>query len=114
MTTVLTTYRVRAEHVDEHLALLQAVYAELERRRLDDVRWTTYRHGDGTSFVDLVRTDQPGRFSTLDSWAAFRNTLEHRCQQPPEILQLDLVATTDTTPPEDRTSAAAATGWERT
>ncbi len=92
MTTVMITYRVRPAELDEHLALLRAVYTELEQRRLDEMHWTTYRHGDGTSFVEIVRTDQPGRFSALESWARFRHTLEHRCRQPPEIVELDLVA----------------------
>ena len=99
MTTVVITYRVRAEHVDEHVELQRDVYAELEQRRLDDVRWTTFRHGDGTSFMELVRTDRPGRFSALDSWAGVRHRLEHRCQQPPEIVELDVVASTDTATP---------------
>ncbi len=92
MSSVLITYRLRAEHVDEHLALLTTVHDELRRRRLDEVGWTTYRREDGRSFVELVHTDRPGRFSSLDSWPAFRSTLEQRCDQRPEIVDLELVA----------------------
>ncbi len=92
MSTVLITYRLHAEHVDEHLELLATVHEELRRRRLHEIGWTTFRRGDGRSFVELVRTDRPGRFSSLDSWPAFRSTLEQRCDRPPEIVDLDLVA----------------------
>ena len=79
MTVVLITYRVRAERLDEHLALLGAVHAELQARDLAAVGWETYRRDDGRSFVEFVRTDRPGRFSSLPSWSAFRPTLEDRC-----------------------------------
>lgn len=92
MSTVLITYRLRAEHVDEHLATLsdrarRASSSPARRGRLDHLP-----RADGRSFVELVQTDRPGRLSSLDSWPAFRSTLEQRCDQLPEIVELDLVA----------------------
>lgn len=88
----MITYRVRAEHLAEHLGLLSAVHDELGRRGFEKVGWDTYRREDGRSFVELVRTDAPGRFSSLQGWAAFRSTLERRCEAPPEVVDLELVA----------------------
>ncbi len=91
---VLITYRVRPEHVAEHLELLEAVHEELRRSTLDGVRWTTHRREDGRSFVELVQTDRPGRFSSLATWSAFRSTLDQRCDEPPDLSVLELTADT--------------------
>ena len=88
MPNVLIRYRVRPEAVERHLELLAAVFDELAVRRPAEVRWTSFRLDDGRSFVDLVATDAPGRFSRLESWAAYRGTLDERCDEPPVVTEL--------------------------
>lgn len=85
---VLIRYRVEADRLPEHLALLDAVFAELAAVRPEGVRWSSFRLPDGRSFVDLVAVDAPGRLSRLASWGPYRGTLEERCDDPPELVDL--------------------------
>jgi len=88
MTALLITYRVKPDHLAEHLGLLRDVHAELVERA-SDVTWLSHRHASApTRFVDLVVTDRPGRFSALDSWAAFRTGLDERCDERPVMTEL--------------------------
>ncbi|MGC5053069.1 hypothetical protein ACLQ2S_16635 [Micromonospora sp. DT48] len=80
--TLLISYRVRADRLDEHLALLDAVYRELDRLRPPGFRYQTLRLDDGLSFVDVVMgPDLPGPLPSLESFGRFRAELEGRCEQ---------------------------------
>ena len=92
MTHVLIRYRVRPDALERHLALLRAVFDELTATRPTGVAWTSFRLDDGVSFVDLVTTDALGRFSRLETWAAYRGTLAERCDEPPDLTELHPVA----------------------
>ena len=94
MSTVLITYRLREGAVEEHLRLLAEVHDELRDSGIERVRWTSFRRDDGHTFLELVETDQPGRFSSLRTWPAFRATLDERCEAPPELADLDVIART--------------------
>ena len=91
-TEVLIRYRVRPDALERHLELLRAVHAELTATRPAGVAWTSYRLEDRVSFVDLVVTDGPGRFSALGSWSAYRATLDERCDELPVVSELRPVA----------------------
>ena len=85
-------YRVKPDHLADHLTLLHRVRAELADGA-EAVTWLSHRHADApTRFADLVVTDRPGRFSALESWAAFRSGLDERCDEPPVMTELTPVA----------------------
>ncbi|WBB89676.1 hypothetical protein [Verrucosispora sp. WMMC514] len=82
METLLITYRVRPDRLDEHLALLDAVHRDLARLRPPGFRYLTLRLDDGLSFVDVViGPDLPGPLPSLESFGRFRARLEERCEQ---------------------------------
>ena len=90
-TRVLIRYRVKPERVGEHLALLRAVFDELAASRPDGLRWDSYRLADGVSFADVAAVDAPGTLSRLTTWAAYRSTLDERCDEPPVLTNLDRI-----------------------
>ncbi|GIJ10290.1 hypothetical protein ACFFMR_02495 [Micromonospora andamanensis] len=80
--TLLISYRVRADRIDEHLALLDAVHQELARVRPPGFRYLTLRLDDGLSFVDVVMgPDLPRPLPSLESFSRFRAELDERCEQ---------------------------------
>ena len=92
MTTVTIRYRVKPEHVEQHLEQLRVVHAELAATRPAGLRWESFRFDDGRTFLELVQVDRPGQLSRLGSWAAFRGGLEQRCDEPPSLTELELLA----------------------
>ena len=56
------------------------------------MEWTSFQLDDDVSFVDVVTTDAPGRFSRLTTWPAYRGTLDDRCDEPPALVELREVA----------------------
>jgi hypothetical protein len=96
MTKLLIAYRVKPEHLDQHMKLLRTVHDELARAALPGVGWVSHcDSADATRFYDLVITDRPGRFSSLSSWAAFRSGLDSRCDEPPTMTELVTVASSE-------------------
>lgn len=88
---VLVRYKVKPEHAERELELLRAVHAELRALRPDGLRYESFRLEDGLSFVELVETDRPGRFSELESFRRYRATLDERCDEPPVVAELETV-----------------------
>jgi len=81
-------YKVKPDQVERHLELLHAVYQELESTQPDGLRYATFQLEDKVSFVELVVTDGPGRFSQLESFRHYRAGLDERCDEPPVITKL--------------------------
>ncbi|MBQ1024269.1 hypothetical protein [Micromonospora sp. C95] len=80
--TLLISYRVRTDCLDEHLALLNPVHEELARVRPPGFRYLTLRLDDGFSFVDVViGPDLPGPLPSLEAFGRFRAGLDERCEQ---------------------------------
>jgi len=94
-THVTIRYRLKPDRVEEHLALLGAVFAELDSTRPDGVRWDSFRLGDGGEFLDVASLRGPGRLSRLAAWAAYRSTLDERCAERPVLTELDLLGRYD-------------------
>jgi hypothetical protein len=93
MGSSMVRYKVRPDRVDENVALVQAVYAELERERPDGIHYITFRLPDGVSFMHIViDSDQPGRIlGELAAFKAFVGDIESRCDEPPVATELSKV-----------------------
>lgn len=77
-------YRIRTSDLDTHLALLQAVYAELADVQPAGLDWTTYQLDDPTSFLEVVSgPDLPEPLPHLTTFQRYRAGLEDRCDEPP-------------------------------
>ena len=85
---VLIRYRVKRADLTLELELLRAVYDELESARPEGLRYASFQLEDEVSFVELVETDAPGRFSQLESFRRYRATLDERCDEQPSVTDL--------------------------
>lgn len=85
---MMIRYRVRAEQLEEHLALLGAVFEEMAAVR-PSLRYSAHRLDDGVTFVDLVQGDQlPAPLPELDAFQRYRVGLDERCDEPPVMTEL--------------------------
>ena len=93
MGSSMVRYKVRPDRADENVALVQAVYAQLDRERPEGLHYATLRLPDGVSFMHIViDTDQPGQIlGQLATFHAFTADIESRCDEPPVVTELTLV-----------------------
>jgi hypothetical protein len=55
--TVVVRYQVRPDAAQENQRLVEAVYAELDERQPDGLRYATFKLADGVSFVHVAIID---------------------------------------------------------
>ena len=93
MGSSMVRYKVRPEQADENVALVQAVYAQLNEERPEGLHYATFRLPDGVSFMHIVvDSDQPGRIlNELAAFTAFVTDIENRCDEPPVVTELTRV-----------------------
>lgn len=93
MGSSMVRYKVRADRADENVALVEAVYAQLNRERPEGLHYATFRLPDGVSFMHVVvESDQPGRvLNELAAFRAFATDIESRCDEPPVATEITLV-----------------------
>jgi hypothetical protein len=72
ISNVVVSYRVKPEAVDEHVRLIEAVFAQLHAERPDNVEYKVVRLDDGVSFVHLSTADTPDGSNPLPEFSAFR------------------------------------------
>jgi hypothetical protein len=93
MGSSMVRYKVKPDRVDENVALVKAVYAQLATERPEGLHYATFRLADGVSFMHLViETDQPGRIlGNVAAFKAFTDEIESRCDEPPVATEITLV-----------------------
>lgn len=84
----LINYTLKRDAVPANLELLRGVYTELESTRPGGVRYATFQLSNEASFLALVDSDDPGRFSQLEAFRAYRSTLDERCVKAPVVTEL--------------------------
>ena len=90
--TVIVRYRTRPEAADENQRRIEAVFDELAELAPTGLRYTTYRLGDGVTFVhvaDFAGADNP--LATLPAFAEFQRELEQRCVEQPDPTEASVV-----------------------
>ena len=93
MGSTIVRYRVKPERVEENIALVKAVYAELAEMRPDRLHYATFQLPDGVSFMHVVvETDDAGAIlGAVPAFQAFQRDIESRCDEPPAPAALTLV-----------------------
>jgi hypothetical protein len=74
--------------LQEHNAeLVRAVYAELAALRPEGFRYTTYRVGDGRTFIHIAEHDGDGDspLPALTAFRAFQTAIGDRCEWGPVV-----------------------------
>ena len=91
---VQVRYRLHAERVDENLALVQAVFAELAERKPMGLRYLCARDGDGRTFfhrAEISTEDGSNPLLALPTFQRFSSTIAQRCDEPPSTTLLEFV-----------------------
>jgi hypothetical protein len=95
-TSVVVTYRLRPEAMDEHLALVAGVLDQLRGEARTDVSYEVLRLADGVSFVHISTADTPDGSNPLPGLAAFRAfaaDLPSRLEGPPVSTAAEVIGT---------------------
>ena len=85
-TSIVVTYSVKPEALDEHLRLIAAVFAELDRLALATVEYEVLRLQDGVSFVHVSTSTSAAGTTPLPGLPAFQEfsrDLPSRVATPP-------------------------------
>ena len=87
-------YRTHPERAEANQRLVEAVFKELEARSPEGLRYLVLRTADG-AFFHLVAFDDGGNTSaltTLPAFQEFQRELRSRCVEPPEPVEVTVVA----------------------
>ena len=86
MKRVVVRYRVKRERVEEHEALVRAVFAELASAKPDGLAYQALKLEDGVSFVHVAAVstaDGQNPLTALASFKAFAANIADRCDEKP-------------------------------
>ena len=82
--TVVVRYRTRPDAADENARLVEAVFTSLADVDPGDFRYTTYRLGDGVTFLHIALFAGSGNpLAALPAFAEFQRDLPQRCEEQP-------------------------------
>jgi radical SAM superfamily enzyme with C-terminal helix-hairpin-helix motif len=84
MKRTLIRYKTRPEATEQNQRLIEAVFAELQSKSPDGIRYMALRLGDG-SFLHLVETgDGESPLPAMDAFRRFQSGIRERCIEPPQ------------------------------
>ena len=89
MRRVIVRYRVKPARVEEHEALIRAVFVELAKTKPDGLRYGAYKQADGVSFVHVAFVSvEKNPLQALDAFQKFTANIQERCDEPPVTTEL--------------------------
>jgi hypothetical protein len=94
ITSVVVSYQVKPEAVDEHVRLIQGIFEQLRADRPDNVEYKVVRLADGVSFVHVSSADTPDGSNPLPQMAAFQEfgaDVGSRVATPPNPTAADII-----------------------
>ncbi len=84
----MVRYRVKAERLAEHEALVRAVFDELRAKAPSGIRYGAYKH-DALSFVHVAFVEaEANPLQALEAFRAFTAKIAERCDEPPSTVEL--------------------------
>ena len=72
ITSVVVSYQIKPEAADEHVALIEGVFEQLQGEQPGNVEYKVLRLADGVSFVHISTADTPDGSNPLPQLAAFK------------------------------------------
>jgi hypothetical protein len=79
-------YQTKPDRADENQQLIEAVFAELERRRPEGFAYRVFRFEDGVSFMHIViehDVQNPESLQDVPAFQAFAANIADRCEVLP-------------------------------
>ncbi|HEY4122844.1 MAG TPA: hypothetical protein VGM56_33500 [Byssovorax sp.] len=89
----MVRYKVKPERIEEHEALIRAVFGALGNDKPDGLRYAAYKAADGVSFVHVAFV--AGAVNPLNELAEFRAftaEIKDRCDEAPVTTEYAEVA----------------------
>ncbi len=94
MISVLVTYRVKPDRVEENERLVRAVYESLAEAGHPDVHYATFKKDDGRTFVHLAFFPSPEaqqKLGALPAFQEFQHGIAERCDVLPAPTPIEKV-----------------------
>jgi len=89
MRRVIVRYRVKKDRVEEHEALIRAVFAELSKTAPAGIRYGAFKQPDGVSFAHVAFVEAAKNpLDSIAAFSAFTEKLKERCDEPPSVTDL--------------------------
>jgi hypothetical protein len=91
MTSIMVSYKVKPDQVEENEQLVRAVYGELHSSEPTGLRYATFQLDDGVSFVHLhsdEREDGTNALTELPAFKKFQQGIRDRCEEGPVVTKL--------------------------
>lgn len=83
MKHVVVRYKLKADRVAEHEALLQGVFEELTERAPEGLAYNVFKLGDGLTFHHVAMIAAGNPLASLDAFKRFVAEIGSRCDEPP-------------------------------
>jgi hypothetical protein len=93
MKRTMVRYKVKPEHADENVRLIQKVFEELQAKSPAGVRYLVLRLNDGT-FVHLSMADTADGVSPiprLEAFGRYQSGIKERCVELPQSSDVTIV-----------------------
>jgi radical SAM superfamily enzyme with C-terminal helix-hairpin-helix motif len=93
MKRTMVRYKVKPEHAEENVRLIQKVFEELDAKSPAGVRYLVLRLGDGT-FVHFSTADTADGVSPiprLEAFGRYQSGIKERCAEPPQSNDVTIV-----------------------
>jgi hypothetical protein len=108
ISSVVVSYRVRPEAVEEHVRLIEAIFEQLTAEQPGNVEYKVMRLNDGVSFVHVSSADTPDGSNPLPTMSAFQSfgaDAAARVATPPVPTAADIIGSYRPVPPIGATDA---------
>jgi hypothetical protein len=92
--SVIVRYELKPECLDEHVGLIEAVFAHLNEAAPDGVHYAAFRETDGFTFTHVGHyetDDARSAASENDAFARFTAEIADRCVVPPAAAPQEVV-----------------------
>jgi len=92
--SVVVSYAVKPEALDEHVRLIAGVFAALDAGSVAGLEYEVHRADDGTSFVHVATYAEDGTnpLTSLPAFQEFTRDLAARVEAPPNASPSTVVA----------------------
>ena len=85
----LIRYRTHPGRADENQMLIEAVFAQLDARRSEALRYVSMRAGD--TFLHLAENAVEPPFADSPAFAEFQRGIAERCVEPPLVRDVVII-----------------------
>jgi len=85
----MVSYKVKPDRVEEHEALVRAVFSDLAKAAPPGIRYGAFKRPDGLSFVHIAFVAaETNPLDGIPAFKAFTAQIKDRCDEPPVTVVL--------------------------